>query len=59
MNSGSGEIESAAEDKRSEGMSLLVVGAEVAVPVGGGRSRVSCWQRSVREMSLIVRRWRL
>ena len=38
---------------------LLVVGAEVAVPVGGGHSQASCWQRSMREMSLIVRCRRL
>ena len=34
---------------------LLVVGAEVSVPVSRGHSWVSCWQRSLREMSLIVR----
>ena len=39
--------------------SLLVVGADVSVSVSGGHSRASCWQRSLREMSLIVRRWRL
>ena len=45
-------------DDWSEGMSLLVVGAVVAVPAGEERRRVSCWQRSVREMSSSVRRWR-
>ena len=40
-------------------MLLLVVGSEVSVPVGGGHSRASCWQRFVREMSLIVGRWGL
>ena len=57
MKSGSGESESAVEDDCSEGMSLLMVGAVVAVPAGEGRRRVSCWQRSVREMSLSVRQW--
>ena len=38
---------------------LLVVEGEVDVPVGGGHSRASCWQRSLREMSLIVRCRRL
>ena len=39
--------------------SLLVVGADVSVSVSGGHSRASCWQRSLREMSLIVRCRRL
>ena len=59
MNSGSGDSESAAKDERSEGILLLLVGAEVAAPVGEGRRRVNCWHSSVREMSLSVRRWRL
>ena len=58
MKSGSGESESSVEDYCSEGMLLLVVGAVVTVPAGEGRRRLS-WQRSVRAMSLSVRRWRL
>ena len=57
VNTGSCESESLVEDDCSEGMSLLVVGAVVAVPAGEGRRWMSCWQRSVREMSLSVRRW--
>ena len=51
MNSGSGEGESVVEDDWSEGMSLLVVGAVVAVPAGEERRGVRSLQRSVREMS--------
>ena len=40
MNSGSGEGESVVEDDWSEGMSLLVVGAVVAVPAGEERRGV-------------------
>ena len=58
MNSGSGEGKSVVKDGRSEGMSLLVVRAGVAVSVGEGRRRVSCWQGTVREMLLSVRRRR-
>ena len=47
------------EQGESAVLLLLVVGAEVSVPVSGGHSRASCWQRSLREMSLIVRCWRL
>ena len=36
MNAGSGERESVLEEGCNEGISLLVVGTGVAVPVGGG-----------------------
>ena len=44
------EVSSVVEDDWSEGMSLLVVGAVVAVPAGEERRGVRSCQRSVREM---------
>ena len=58
MNSGSWESESVLEEDCNEGISLLVVGAGVAVPMGEGRWRMNCWQMSARDMSLRVQRWR-
>ena len=52
------EVSSVVEDDWSEGMSLLVEEAAVAVPAGEERRGVSSWQRSLREMSLSVRCWR-